>query len=217
MMRTVFVVLCAAPLVFGQTASNTLRISASRTINAQPDQVVFSFAVSAPASEGLDEVVSGLSSLGVTTANLQSIYGPSTLGSGKSTQSVMQWSFSLPVAYSKAGAVASALGSLRGPLTLVSYGSGPGTSTQSRAQQQCPYTDLVADAQAQAQKVAAASGFTVGPIVAISDGTDAAVVTNGLIPSGIVSVSGLLSDLFAVPQPPPPPCTLVVDFNIERL
>ncbi len=211
MIRAVFVVLCAGTFVLGQTASNTLRITASRTINAQPDQVVFSFTVNAPIADGLDEVLGGLSSLGVTAANLQSLYGPSTVGSGASMQAIMQWSFSLPVAYSKAKDTAAGLASLNGPLTLAYYSSSPNVSTQA----QCPLADLVGDAQAQAQKVAAASGFTVGSIVAISDGNNATSVPTSLIRSGDFAVISPYP-LFA-PAIVAQACTLVVDFTIARL
>ena len=52
--------LAAAP-VFAQLPSNTLTITATRTINLQPDQALFSLSVTSSAATNLGQVVAALS------------------------------------------------------------------------------------------------------------------------------------------------------------
>src|SRR5579863_9250359 len=92
--------LATAPL-FGQLPSNTLTIAASRSIVIQPDQVVFGITVSTPATVILDEVVDGLSGLGITSANLS--------GVDNSNASTLQWNFTLAVPLSNLTATINSL------------------------------------------------------------------------------------------------------------
>jgi hypothetical protein len=77
--------LCVAPLACGQLESNTITVTATRTLNVAPDQVVFSLSLTTPITMDLDQAVAALASLGITAADLQSASTPSpytSVGSG---------------------------------------------------------------------------------------------------------------------------------------
>ena len=59
----------AAP-IFAQLPPYTLAVSATRSINLQPDQVVFGLTVGSSAAATLDQIVAALSGLGITSSNL---------------------------------------------------------------------------------------------------------------------------------------------------
>ena len=63
----------AATPVFAQLPSNTLTITATRSINLQPDQALFSLSVTSSAATNLGQVVAALSGVGVTAANLAGV------------------------------------------------------------------------------------------------------------------------------------------------
>jgi hypothetical protein len=64
--------LLAAPPVFAQLENHTLTITATRSTNLQPDQVVFGLSVTSSAAATLDQIVGALG-LGVTSANLTAV------------------------------------------------------------------------------------------------------------------------------------------------
>jgi len=95
------------------------------------------------------------------------------VGRGEQPQPALEWSFilttplkSLPAALTQLSAAQQAFQRKSG-LTLFFSISGLHVSPQ--AQPACVEADLVSDAAAQAQKVAAAAGVNVGSINAISD------------------------------------------------
>src|SRR5271154_4720550 len=73
--------------VFGQLESNTLTISATRQITLQPDQAVFYLQISSNPSASLDQILTALSGLSITSANLTSVYS--------GTPQILQWTFTL--------------------------------------------------------------------------------------------------------------------------
>ena len=62
----------AAPLL-AQLANNTVTVTASQSSTSQPDEAVFSVAVSSGTDKSLDEVVSAVSGVGITEANLVTV------------------------------------------------------------------------------------------------------------------------------------------------
>ena len=72
-MRTLWVgvvFLAASSAVFGQLDDNTLTITASRTMDVQPDQVIVGVYVNAPFDNTVDDILGALQGSGVTSANL---------------------------------------------------------------------------------------------------------------------------------------------------
>ncbi len=146
--------LTSASLAQGQPKSIT--ITALRTLYIPPDQISFSASVTAPVSTNLDDVLSSLASLGITAANfqgVQSVYGAPMLS----------WTFQLSVPFATLGATIDPLTTFQkanNALRLTFNLNGTQISPKALAAQTCPYPDLIADAQAQAHGLAAATGST---------------------------------------------------------
>src|ERR1700689_1263528 len=164
MSKLSLLLLAAAPL-FAQLESHTLAISATRSINLQPDQAVFDLLVSSTAITSLDQIVGALSGLGVPSANLN--------GVDNSNPTTLQWSFTLAAPLSNLSATIGSLTRLQqtiaqnnSGLTLTFTVNGTQVLQQS---QSCSNADLIADATAQAQKLAAAAGLTLGTILKLSN------------------------------------------------
>ncbi len=169
MQKACFLSLLAIVPAFGQIGSNTLTISATRSTYLQPDQVVFSLSVTSPVSTSLDQVVAALSGLGITSANLSGV-------GSDATPPTQQWNFTLAVPISSLTATIGSITKLEqtfaqnnNGLTLTSGVNGTQVSQQLRESQSCSNSDLIADATAQAQKLAAAAGLTLGPILDLSN------------------------------------------------
>jgi uncharacterized protein YggE len=208
--------LLAAPPVFAQLENHTLTMTATRSTNLQPDQVVFGLSVASGAAATLDQIVAALG-LGVTSANL----------TGVSTYSAipLQWNFTLAVPLANLAATIGSLTKLQ--QTIVQNNSGltltfivNGTQVSQQLQSQsCSNSDLIADATAQAQKLVAAAGLTLGPIARLSNvplpessipQLTAAVARVG----GIIQTGAAFAELSLAPAPSPVTCTLVVKFQL---
>jgi uncharacterized protein YggE len=168
--------LACASLVFGQLETDTMTIQASRSVTLTPDQVSFYITVTADPANSLDQIVAALSGLGITASNLSGMYG------AMDNQSSLQWSFTLATPLTKVSATIASLITLQQSMVKNNSGmsltfqmQGAYVSPQAFQSQSCSTKDLVADAQAQAQRVAAAAGLAIGQIVAISDGSSFAV------------------------------------------
>jgi hypothetical protein len=212
MSKFALILLAAAP-VFAQLDSHTLAISATRSITPQPDQVVFGLSVNAAASTTLDQVVGALSGLGITEANLNGIgnLGP------------FQWGFTLAAPLSKLSTTIGALikleqsiGQNNSGLTLTFTIEGTQASQQVQQLPSCSDAELIADATAQAQKLAAAAGLTLGPILRVSNvpGAQTYAVPNIVERVGFFALGGVSEFLFAAPAPSPVTCSLLVKFQL---
>jgi uncharacterized protein YggE len=203
----------AATPVFAQLPSNTLTITATRTINLQPDQALLSLSVTSSAATNLGQVVAALSGVGVTPANLSGV-------GNNTTPPSFQWNFTLPVPLSNLTASIAALSNLEQTIAQNNSGliltfpvEGTQVSPASQQQQQsqpCSNADLIADATAQAQKLVAAAGMILGPIIKLSNAPTAAQVY--AVPTlALVPVS---SFLLSAP-PSTATCSLVVQFQLQ--
>src|ERR1700677_2231164 len=124
----------AATPVFAQLPSNTLTITATRSINLQPDQALFSLSVTSSTATNLGQVVAALSGVGVTAANLAGV-------GNNTTPPSFQWNFTLPVPLSNLTATIAALNNLE--QTIAKNNSGliltftvEGTEVSQTSQQQ---------------------------------------------------------------------------------
>jgi hypothetical protein len=184
-MRTALFVICA-PLLFGQLETNTVTITASRSITVQPDQAVVSVGVSSALDASFDDVVAALQGTGITAAQFA---GFSTTQSGTALQFRLMWNFTVPVQLADLkrelaalAALQQSLGAQRSPFGLGFAVAGTQASPQLLASQQCSEADLVADARTQTQTAASAAGFTVGQILSLSK---AASTAGGILQSAI--------------------------------
>ncbi len=186
------ILLTSCSLAFGQLSSNSITITASRSATLQPDQAVFTVSVTSNTSTSLDQVVTALQGSGVSAANFSGV-GTQSQYTGTAYQQVQQWSFTLDVPFSQIQTTIATLSNtqqtIRKSASGLAFGfslSGIQVSQQLRASQTCPIPALMADAQAQAQKVAGAAGFGVGRVQAMSNGNPSIIANGALIPSFVV-------------------------------
>ena len=203
--------------VFGQ---QSLTITASRAIPIQPDEVIFAIGVVSGPNTGLDDIVAGLSGSGVTAADF---VGVNSVNSQPNP--ILQWEFNLAVPISKIKdalasftALQTTLAQNKSGLNLTFNAVTAQVSPQLQASQPCPIFALIADARAQAQKMASSAGVSVGPILALSD----AGATAAAIPFAVPVLASRIGDFSALPflliTPlpfvPPLNCTIVVKFSV---
>ena len=121
---------------------------------------------------------------------------------------MLAWSFRFAVPFSRNKDILSTLSNLRQTIANKNNGAGlsfyfQGTQSSAQSQQTCSVSDLLTDARAQAQKLAAGAGVSVGNILAMSSPVGAGFASvPGLGPSSVPS---------AVPV-----CTLTVKFALSR-
>jgi spore germination protein YaaH len=203
--------LIAAP-VFGQLTPHTLTITATRSTYLQPDTVVFGLSVSAGPTTTLDQIVASLSSLGVTSSSLTSV-------NNTSAPSNLQWSFNLAVPLASMTATIGTLTKLEQTITQNNSGltlsfsvGGTQVSQQLQQSQTCSNADLVSDATAQAQKLAAAAGLTLGPVLQLSN----AGLNQTYAVLEVGSFVGYVAPDFLLGYPSSPVnCSLTVQFQLR--
>jgi hypothetical protein len=203
----------SAPLLFGQLDSNSVTVTANRNVNLQPDQVLFAVYVTTPLATSLDDVLAAVKGVGITSANLSGVYSSST-----ATISIgsVQWNFGLTVPFAQMKATVTALTGLQQSITQTNSAfslsflvQGTQVSASLRQAQTCSLTGLIADATAQAQKLASAAGLNLGPILAMSSTASVSVVSVEGSPAGSV---GTVGSQLTVPQN----CALTVKFGLTR-
>ena len=159
-------------------------------------------------------MVAALAAFGISSANLTSVFGSTAAPS-------VQWNFTLAVPIAK---LATTIGSLthlqqsitqnNSGLTLTFTVQGTQASQLSQKLQQsqpCSSADLIADATAQAQKLAAAAGLTLGPILKLSNATSAGPT---FAVANVALIGYIVPSLVFESVPPPATCSLVVRFQL---
>ncbi len=205
--------LAAASIGCAQTDSNSLTVVASRytSAQAQPDQAQFNVSVSSGLNASLDDVLGALQGTGITAANLSYVNSSGYYLSSNPTDQVpiLQWSFTLAVPVAKVKDTIGTLTTLQQNLAKKNNGfsvsfylQGTQVSQQAQQPQTCVLTDLLADARAQAQKLADAAGLGVGVILAMYSAT---LTAPPAISNPFVQVATSLS-----------PCSLTVKFALQR-
>jgi hypothetical protein len=221
----IFLLILSVPGAFAQLDSNSVTVTATRSTTPQADQVLFGVTVQSGLNSSLDDVVAALQGSGITAANFSEVTTaavvavippmlPPTTG-----VPLLQWTFALPVPLAKIKdtiatltALQKSIGQQNIGLTLSFNVQGTRVSTQLQQSQTCPTADLLADAQAQGQKLASAAGLSLGAILAMSSGASvpssvgnvAPVITTGAF------VSSVLSPIF------PSTCSMTVKFALLR-
>jgi hypothetical protein len=197
-------VACAG-LATAQVTPNSVTVTASRNTNLQPDQVMFGVSVTTPVDATRDDVITALQGSGITLANFGSVQSLQ-VPDGRTTKTVLQWSFALPAPLASMKATIGLLTAVQKsmsqntPAFTMSFGvNGLQVSPQAQQSQPCSLADLVTDARTQAQKLASAAGATVGAVMAMSNAT-------------------VVTDPGANPLVPPtstPTCSLTVKFALS--
>lgn len=207
------ILLSWCPLVFGQSVSNSITVTASNTATLQPDQAIFSVTVQAGLNTTLDEVVAALAGSGITAANFSGISTPPVLCSGQlpcpsSLPTAVDWIFSLPAPLTNTAATIASLTALQqniakanNGLMLSFYIVGTQVSQQLAQSQTCSIPNLITSATTQAQALAASGGVSLGAILAMS--------------SSISNVAGT-SPANPYASATPAPCAITVKFNVTR-
>ncbi|HLH41765.1 MAG TPA: SIMPL domain-containing protein [Bryobacteraceae bacterium] len=188
----VFTIALAPALLLGQLNSNTVTVTASQNSDSQPDQAIFNVTVNAGIDKSLDDIVKALASVGISTANLAGITYQSNLAALTSgAASTVGWTFQLPVALSMQKQTLASLAALEQTIAQADNGlslsfSLAGIQNSDPQTQNCNYSTLIANAQAQAQQLASAAGSAANRITGISGTTSngvgvcSATVTFGL-------------------------------------
>ena len=218
----IFLLILSVPLAFAQLDSNSVTVTATRGMSQQPDQVLFGVTVQSGLGASLDDVVAALQGSGITAANFSGV-STSPFGltinpaPGPTILPMLQWTFGLQVPLAKIKDTIAALSALQKSiaqqakgLTLSFSVQGAQVSAQQQQSQVCPTADLLADAQAQAQKLAGAAGLSVGSVLAMSSGTS--ISSNALA----VPIISNLSFLSATASSFPSVCSMTVKFALLR-
>lgn len=207
-------VVCTS-VAYAQLDSNSVTVTAFRNVNLQPDQIIFSVRVNSGLNTSLDEIIAVLQGSGIGIANFSSVSTGNSFTfnlppPGAQPEPMLEWDFVLPVPLSKMKDTTTTLSNLQQTitqrnkgLTLWFYVQGSQVSLQLQQSQSCPIADLLADARAQAQKLANASGQNVGNVLAMSSSI-ATTVSNGVALAGFPYSSYL------------PGCSMTAKFALGR-
>jgi len=207
----------AGALLFGQLDSNSVTVTATRNLNTQPDQALLEITVTSPLDATLDNVVALLQGVGITAANFNAagLFQPNFPPDQQATQ-MLEWGFGTGVPVAKLKDTLSQLTSLQQTIAKKNNGftlsfavQGLQVSPQLQQSQVCKPADLIADARAQAQKLADASGLMVGAILGLSAATSTNV--GSILPAGYFP--GQIN--FGV-STFPAPCSATVKFALSR-
>lgn len=209
------VVLLFAPALFGQLGTNAVTVTASNTATLQPDQIIYSIAVTSGASASLDQVVAAVQGLGITVSNFTGVSGvglPATLCPVTSPNPIpLTWTFTLTAPLANNTATVAQLTNFQQTLAKQNNGltmsfSAQGTqiSPQLQASQPCVLANLLAQARTQAQSLATAAGFNLDVIQAMS--TTITTAFSGQAQSSSSSVLGAGSA----------PCSVTVKFGLNH-
>jgi uncharacterized protein YggE len=163
---------------FGQ---NSVTVSATRAVNGQPDLVLFSVDVLSPVDATRDDVLSALQGSLITSANfsgVRTIQQFVAAGAQGQTLVNLDWTFTLtaPLAnfkttISQLTALQQVVAQKKNGMSLSFSIAGTQLSPQAQQAQTCSTSDLLADARAQAQKMAVAANAGLGSVLAMSGAT----------------------------------------------
>ena len=202
---TVFFV--SLSLAFGQIGSNSITVTATQSnASSLPDQAVFNVQVTSGLDSSMDDVIAALQGSGITAANFQGLNSFfNTIPGVASPTQTLNWSFQLVVPLAKVKDTITTLSSLQAKIAAQNNGLSLSFSiqgTQSSAQPAaCSLSNLLTNAQTQAQNLANGAGVSVGNILAMSSST-----------SGVTGV-GLAGALLGASSSP---CILTVRFALVR-
>src|SRR5215813_9711645 len=196
---SLFVFLLPVALVAQATLSDrSVTVTASRNNNVTPDQATFSVTVLSPTDSSRDDVLAIVQDAGITVANFDSVYTSIVNPFSGTPGPVLQWNFILTAPLTGLKSTVAQLTSLQQTVAQKKNGMsvsfslrGTQASALALAAQPCATSDLIADARAQAQKMAAAASGGVGGILAISGSATVTPPGVSLFPSVVVPTCSL--------------------------
>jgi hypothetical protein len=230
--------LACASAALAQLDDNTVTVTARRASMQPSDQVLIYVYVDSPPDSILDDVLAILQGSGVSASSFQNVSTSYQTVGSPGERPPLTWSFQESVAYPKLNTELSALVRIQKNSSSQKTGFDVSFSLQSaqvsadlKNPQSCPMPTLVSDAQAQAERVAAAVGMRVGAIVAISDEGARATVASRLVfdpltsvinpffgvvdPSfGLIGIPAPSFSLLTVQPTTAPSCSLTVQFKL---
>jgi hypothetical protein len=228
--RRLLLFLACCPAALAQRDSNVLTVTATRNLNLQPDQATLMVNVTTSVNTSLDDVLAALQPTKITVASFAFVgtafsgsASGNSLAAGVLNEGWM-WTFTptvplpgLPAALASLAKAQPVLSQSSNPMDLEYYVQGASLSSQLLASNPCPYTAVFSDAQTQAQKVAAAAGITLGPVVALSDGSGTVGQLSGVYIGFAIAAGQLTAGNFVESLPPTTPfCTLVVQYSLGQ-
>jgi len=208
--------------MFGQLGPNSITITATRTNNIQPDQVLVGLNVTSGTTAGLDDITSALTGAGIAGTIFTRVYTTTFYPYGSQTpQAALVWSFTLTAPLAKLSStlsqVLSAQQTISGNnsgLTLTFNVAGMQVSQHLQQSQPCSQAALLADAQAQAKQVAAAAGVSAGPILSMGEGGSAVLPLQVAPGLAAVAIPANLNGSFIFPTVFNLTCSLTVQFQL---
>ena len=195
-------VLCAClRIASGQIESNSVTVTAARTVNLQPDQASFTVTVNTPVSASPNDVIAALQGSGIGIANLVSVGPSNVLRIGDFTpapfMATLDWNFSVTVpfttmktAFATLAAVANSVKQNNKDFTGRFAFSGAGVSQAALdAARQTVLPDLIADAKTRAKQLTDAAGLGLGAILSISELSTAPLLTSSTTPGSTITLA----------------------------
>jgi len=227
--------LFAARLAAADLDSNSVTVTATRTVSAQPDQVALSVDLLATPDVALDDVLARLKGSGITAADLNGVYtsyGVQYVAANR----FLDWNFNLNVAFTKMKDTLKALKALQTSIPAIQDSpaltfsvTGTRYSADALAAQSCPLPALVSDARRQADAMASAAGMKTGAIVSLTDGSSLEVTVPTALQrigdfsqisaiydpaTGVLPVSRVLTGFVLPVTALKPSCALTVQFKL---
>lgn len=185
--HTIPLALVATALAFGQSSPNSITVTAARTNNPQPDQVVFQVSVTSPLTTSRDDVIAALQGSGIGLANFSGVSTQQTYN-GTQFLTLLQWNFTLtaPLANMKSTVdmftgLQMSLSKGNSALSVSFSVQGMQVSPQAQQAQPCSLPDLISDARAQALKIANAASLSLGSILGLVNAVSDTTVTCSVV------------------------------------
>jgi hypothetical protein len=186
-------------------AQNSLTVTASRPVNAAADLVVLSVDVLTPMTAGRDDVFAAVEGSIVTPANFNTVRTSYQYLPNGSTNNSLDWAFLVTAPIGNFKTTVNQLQALQQAVAQKNNGMsvsfalyGTQSSPQAQQAQSCSVTDLLADARAQAQKMAVAAGAGVGNVLAMSGATMTQPASGSLFSSPVGVPSCTMTVKFAL-------------------
>ncbi|MBV9744390.1 MAG: SIMPL domain-containing protein [Acidobacteriia bacterium] len=202
-----------------QSGTNSISIVATRPNPATPDQTTVNISVTSGVSATLDTITGALSTAGITGFTFDGVNTYSVTQPSGTQQATLRWTFAETIAFtnlkttlSQLSAAAKNFGGQNSGLGLAFQAGGVSIS-QTPA---CPEAGLIADAKAQAQKVAAAAGVTAGPVISLNM-ANAGGSYSPAYGESFSFISGVFTTGLIFPAPisiSTPSCTLTARFQL---
>jgi hypothetical protein len=158
---------------FLQPGPNTITINASQSLSPAPDQAAIAITVTFGLTSTLDDVTTALTTAGITGPSLSAVTTTySAVQNGSQTQATnVVWTFTMTAPISSLGATLAQLTTAQtafqkaNPTLSLTFNVEGGSNSQPLS---CPQSALFAQAQRQAQQLAAAAGVVVGPVLSLT-------------------------------------------------